>query len=563
MTDICENTYDEDGNPINGDNGNGDGNNICIEQPGGEEGTGASSCPDTGGDQTCRPYQLTDFNDNCLIDDYVEESLNIASADVNVFKLLGIHEQTKLVDIIGNGDAISGGDKPGFAKEEAFTTFITEWRSAQTGNAAITSAYIGYDFGVIKLDNNRRRYGIDTSIKHNIATIKLKQGNNSKNRATKIRVERSVDAKKWYGVAILTLADDDCLNTYHFRNTAPMRYWRIRPIEFNGDAADSWAIQAFEMSDFDLTSIQDIQDKVWNENRDRDYASETIHIKAYYDLVEPSTLMARFGNELDQGLEFTASFNATVAALGRPIVIGDIFEVPSEMQYDPELKPIKKYLEVIDVKWSTDGYTPGWTPTLQRISTEPMIASQETADIVGGLESYEDDLGFLQDFNEEHPMEDGDHPIHQDYSDVSQTIEEKADDKTHLPERGRDPADIQQFSQEQIDAAEQQAPGAGEALKKLSLEQKGLYVEDAMPPNGLPFTEGDSFPGAPSNGDFHRLTYTGFDENIPPRLFRYSTAKNRWVFLESDKRAKYRETKPVLQEFLGSSTRKPSDEIGK
>lgn len=565
MAEVCEGTYDEDGNPING-NGNGtdNGNDSCVEQPGGGNGSGPSVCPDTGGNKNCKPWQLVNDKTNCLIQDYTEEHIAIGGADVNVFKLLGVHEQNKLVDVTGNGNAISGGDTPGFPKEEAFTTFVTEWRSAQTGNAVTTSSYIGYDFGEIKLNNGRRRYGIDTSIKHNIASIKLKQGNNSQNRATKIRVERSEDNITWYGAAILTLADDDCLNTYHFRNTAPMRYWRLRPIEFNGGAADHWAVQALELSDHDRTSIEDLQDKIWNQNDDRDYASESILIKASYDITEAATDMARFGIELpDQNFQFNVSFNASVSALGRPIVIGDIFELPSEAQYNTKLEPIKKFLEVTDVTWSSEGYTPGWVPTLQKISTKPMMATQETADIVGGLEGYEDDTGFLQSFDGDHAIDDGLNPNYQDYSDIKDTIEQTSTDPNHLPERGRDPADITEFSQQQIDAAEAQQTGAGEALKRMNLERKGLYVEDAMPPNGLPFTEGDTLPATPNDGDYHRLTYTGYDENIPPRLFRYSTAKGRWLFLERDKRFATRKTKPVLQEFLESDTRKPSDKIGK
>lgn len=565
MAEICEKTYDENGNSIGGSPvDSSTENNSCIDQPGNGASGGATSCPDTGADKTCKPWQFTMSKDNCLIDQYVNEALSIAGADINVFKLLGIHEQTKLVDLIDNGEAISGGDKSGFPKEQAFTTYVTEWHSAQTGTAVLTSAYIGYDFGVIKLENNRRRYGIDTSIKHNIATIKLKQGNNSQNRATKVRVERSPDGIKWYGSAILTVPDDNCLNTFYFRNTSPMRYWRLRPIEFNGSAGDYWTVQAIELSDYDSTSIEDIQDKIWNENRDRDFASESVRIKGSYPLIEVDTEMSRAGIELPgQTFTFSINFTASVSVLGRPIVIGDIFELPSETQYNSNLESIKKYLEVTDVTWSAEGYTPGWVPTLQRVSTRPMLATQETADIVGGLEGYEDDTGFLQSFDETHGIDDGSNPNFQDYSDISQTIEQTASNADRLPERGTDPTDITQFTDEQLEAAEEQQEGSRNALKGIGLRPKDLYVEDAMPPNGLPFTEGDSFPTSPSNGAYHRLTYTGYDETIPPRLFRYSTAKGRWLYMETDRRLQYAETKPVLQEYLGSSTRKPSDEVGK
>jgi len=549
---ICSAEYDDEGNLIG-------------TTP--EEDTGSCTsdgCPTSNHGATCKPWELSKNRDNCFIDDVVEENLQIGGADINVFKLLGVHEQGRLVDLTENGSAISSGDQTGFPKEQAFTTYTTEWRSAQKGSGVTVSAYIGYDFGEIRLDNGRARYGVDTSIKHNVASIKIKQGANAVNRATKIRLERSADKIKWYGAALLTLPDDDCWNTIRFNNTVPMRYWRLRPVEFNGGASDPWAVQALEMFDYDLTTIDDIQDKIWHENRDRDYADQSVEIKASYDLLDVQSDMARFGIELpSQTFYLTVSFNAVVKVLGRPLVIGDIIEMPSEQQYTPTLEPIKKYMEVTDIAWATDGYTPGWQPLLQRVIVAPMLATEETADIFGGLEGYDDGTGYLQNFDQTHGMDDGLHPIFQDYSDISQTVEQTASDQNDLPERGVDPADVTQFSEAQLEAAEAQQRGAAQGLRNIGLNPKQLYVQDGLPPNGLPYTEGDVMPASPSDGDWHRLTYTGYDASIPARLFRYSVAKGRWVFMESDKRSASDMTKPVLQEFLGSSTRTPSDDIAK
>lgn len=556
MADVCENVVDEDGNPLDQDeNGNTlpTGSNSCTTSADGDV-----ICPDTGKDKSCKPWQLTKTKDNCFIDNLTEEALAIGGADVYVFKLLGIHEQGKLLDYTDNGTAISSGDTVGFPKEEAFTTFVTEWRSAQSGAGVTASAYIGYDFGEIKLDNDRRRYGIETSIKHNISSLKIKQSNTAANRATKIRVERSEDGQTWFGARVITLPDDNCLTTVHFANTVPMRYWRLRPIEFNGGGY--WGVQALEMYDYDLTSIDDIQDKIWHENRDRSYASESLLIKASYNLVDTQTDLSRFGIELpSQVLNFTMSFSSIVSILGRPIVVGDIFEVPSETQFNTKMEPIKKYMEVTDVTWSTEGYTPGWQPTLLNVTAEPMMATQETADIFGGLESYDDGTGH-QVNKDGISMEDGNHPIFQDYSDISQTIEQTANDQNHTPERGKDSAEITQFSDEEKQAfINQGIPRAAD----LGLNPKQIYVEDAMPPNGKEFTEGETLPATGTNGAYHRQTYTSIDETIPARLFKFSSAKNRWLWVETDQRQKYANTKPTLQEYLSSNTAKPAKDIGK
>ena len=515
----------------------------CEEKPDG------TKCPETK-DKSCTPFQLTQNGDSCFVDSVVEESLGIGGADVHVFKLLGVHEQGQLVDLVGNGTPISGGDASNFPASNAFDAFVTQWRSSQTGSNVALTSYIGYDFGEIKLDNDRLRYGIETSIKHNIATIKIKQGANTENRVTRARIERSSDGINWYGVSIITLPDDDSLNTIHFKHSVPSRYWRLRPIDFNGSVSDHWVIQAFQMMDHDETSIDDIQDDIFLENRDRDYASESTTIKATYDLIDIQTELTRFGIELpNQQYYMHISFNAAVRALGRPVVIGDIFELPSETQYSATMQPIKKYLEVTDVGWSTEGYTPGWQPTMQRPIAQPMLASQETQDIFGGLAPTVDDMGLLD-------MNDGNHPVFQDISDVSQTIEAEAN--TDTPERGRDAADVHQFTEEELqNAADQGLPN----LNRIGVNPTGLYVEDAMPPNGIEYTEGDTLPETPTDGDYHRLTYTGLSEDIPARLFRYSTAKGRWIYLETDRRAQYSQTKPILQEFLSSPNAQPSDEV--
>ena len=504
-------------------------------------------------DTSCTPFQLSNNEEACFIQAVVEESLNIGGAIVHVFKLLGVHEQGLLLDLVGNGNSISGGDLPGFPSLNAFTSFASEWRSLQRGSAVTTSAYIGYDFGELKLDNNRVQYGVDAGIVHNIASLKIKQGPNPTNRVTRARVERSNDKNSWYGVSVISLPDNDSLNVVSFKHSVPSKFWRLRPIDFNGGTTDGWVVTAIQLFDYDETSIDDVQDFIFQENRDRDYASESITLKATYDLIDTQTELSRFGIELpSQMFYLQMSFNACVRKLGRPIIIGDIVELPSETQYNMKMEPIKKYLEITDVGWSTEGYTPGWQPTLVKVVAQPAFASQETQDIFGDLSSYRDNV----DLNS---MDDGNHPFFQDLSAISQSIE--VESVVAVPERGTETENaIQKFSQEQIQsAANQGAVGLG----KLGANSTGLYAEDGLPPNGAPFTEGDTLPTISSNGNYHRLTYSGLSHNVPPRLFRFSSAKNRWIYMETDRRMEFNSTKPRLQEFLSSSTKSNIQDIGK
>lgn len=523
----------------------------CTPLPGG------GSCPTVPAqDPTCKPWQLTQSNDSCFIDNVGNEALSIAGADLNVYKLLGVHEQGKLVDVTGKGQAISGGALVGFPADNAFDIYVTEWRSLQTGFDAIrASSFIGYDFGDIKVnDGSRRQYGESASIRKQITAFAIKQSSDPASRVTQARLERSEDGFKWYGVQVVNLPDDDCLNTILSLGSVQNRYWRLRPLTFTGGDMDRWSVVAFQMfHNYAATRDDNIQDKIFLENRDRDYNDEAITLKGAYDLLDVQSELTRFGIELpSQTIYCTVNFTACISLIGRPLIIGDIIQMPSETQYSAEVEPIEKWMEVTDTSWSTEGYTPGWRPTLLRCVLQPAYVSQETQDIFGDLKENEipDELGLLD-------KGEGLHPVFQDYSDASETAEVQALDDT--PQRGAESsATIRAWEEEEVQAAADQGlPN----LQKIGQNPIGFQTEDAMPPNNAPFSEGDAYPGSPAHGDYHRLTYETIDSDVPARLFRFSSAKGRWIFLEKDKRALYNSSKPVLNEFLTSPNRVPHTDI--
>lgn len=531
-------------------------------------------CPPTTTNLKDYAFQLTQNNDACVQDSLLTESINIAGADVYVYKLLGVHEQCKLVDATGHGQAISGGSAPAYPPSNAFETYVSEWHSIQIGSAVNSSAYIGYDFGYIKtIDQSRRMYGIDTAIHKHITAFAIKQSVNQANRATQVRLEYSNDNCEWYGAGLVTLPDDSNFNTILMRRSAPARYWRLRPTKFNGGTAnpcvpgstvqtggtgtaDYWGVQALQMyHNFEATDIGNIQDKILMENRDRAYETDPVLMKAYYALVEVQTELSRFGIELpSQTYALQISFTSCVAILGRPLVIGDIIRLPSETQYSASLKPVYKFLEVTDVTWAANGYTPTWIPLLLKVTVQPAYASEETQDIFGDLAEQKvvDGDGLMSQGN-------GRNPNFQDFSDIATFIKTTALD--NVPENGRETSGyIQEFTEEQLASAAKQGLNPA-LLKKIGLKKNATYGEDAMPPNNAPFTEGPAFPLTPKNKDYHRMTYIGPSEGIPARLYRYSTAKSQWVFLETDWRELYNPRKPTLKEFIHSSGIRPEHAV--
>lgn len=493
-------------------------------------------------DYTCTPFNIENDNSNIFIDDVVNEAISIAGATFNVHKLLGLKERVRLVDCTGRGKALSNGDLPNFPADNAFDLYQTEWRSLQSGNDVIVSAYLGYDFGSIKTKSGRDAYGIETDVFKHITAITLKQSDKPERRATRIRLEYSQDGKQWFGAGTAIVPDDDCANTITFKDSVPARYWRIRPLDFNGvDANERWAIKGLQMHhNYVDTHYTNIEDKVLLENRNREYDVDPTPIKAYYEISESIGEVSIFGLETPSFIiNASVSFSSCVALLGRSIIVGDIIEIPAEMQFTPNLERVLRYMEVTDVSWDLSGYTPGWKPTLLKVVMQPAMASQETQDIFGDLRDIEDEVGSVTNKND---------TPYQDYNDVDRWIEAEAKDNT--PELGADASNtVRAWEEHEIEAARNQ----GIELQKIGLHSTGLYVEDALPPNDEPYTEGDNFPDNPNDGDYHRLTYNNVDRNIPARLYRYSKTKGRWIYLETDKRDLYDPYKPVMRDFLNTN----------
>jgi hypothetical protein len=491
------------------------------------------------------------FRTNCYADMLNSESVAIAGAQINVYKLLGVYEQTQLINITQNGTAISGGDIPGFPASNAFTALISEWRSKQAGSSSVlTAAYIGYDFGIATIPTGRNRYAVTADERKHISTMAIKQSNNQQNRVTKARVERSDDAVTWYGVQVVNLPDNNSLNTVNFKQSVPARYWRLRPLSFNGQLCDYWGVQALQMMEFAATDITNIQDPILLESRDRNFSTQPITLKGYYQLLTNSVDLTLFGRALPQSIfNIKINFNDCVAQIGRPIVVGDILELPSEAQYTPSLEVVKRYVEVTDVTWDPSSYTPGWMPLMLLITAQPAIASQETQDIFGDLTNSVDSSGLFQG---------ADQPsiAYQDSTTPSQNVLAAAD--TAVPEFGSEGSNtIREFTDAEIATAAAQ----GIDIKPIGFNRYGLYVEDAIPQNDAPYTEGPEFPTNPKDGVYHRLTYVGLAQDVPARLYRYSQAKTTWIYMETDKRGLYNSYKKTLQEFTTSPTRTFPDTI--
>lgn len=513
-----------DGSPEENDNGESTYTppSVCI----GEQDYSTSECAN---------------NDSDYIASLIAENLNMAAGPVNVFPLLGVHSQGSNIDQVGDGYPLSSGTFSGYNVQDAFNSNTNSWRSIQTGADVLTSpAFIGYNFGTKKawdaIGTPQERYFPPQPERRKISTIRLQQGINAENRATQIRVEVSDDGITWKRMDIINIPNNSNLNTIRINSNAAFQQWRFIPIFFNGVAADeSWEVIQLQLLEATQVALDNIEDFFLLENRDRSYLRSSTLLKCTYDLLDVQTELARFGVNIPQTYIFTTSFATMVTILGRPVVVGDIVELPGEMQYDANLKPVRKWLEVTDVGWSTEGYTMNWKPQLFRFYAQPILPSIEHKDILGvpgqvNNEQGDNDIllnGFLQN----------------DLAfKTTEAIEQYSSDS--LPETGMDPQDIY----------------SGKPLNKPNgyYDGKDIYVEDAIPPDGAPYTSGDALPlpGTITDGHYHRQTYTNIPISIrpPDRLLKWFADIQRWKVIEVNSRITPESHKKTISGILNSNS---------
>lgn len=461
------------------------------------------------------------------------EQIEISGAPVNIFKLLGTHEQGKLIDLTGEGYPLSSGSQAGYDAARAFDDSPISWLTQVTGNQVVQKAYLGYCFGTKKTSWGAEKYDNHAPIVHKINAIRIKQGSLQQNRVLQVRVEASSNGVKWDRVAIINLPNSNNLELIRWSNGYAANYWRLVPTFFAGGANDHWEVVELELLDATATLLDGIQDPFFLENRDRHYSKTSIQLKSSYQPFDSMGDLSKFGFNVADQYAFTVSFARMIQLLGRPIVVGDILELPPEMQYDQNLAKVLKYLEVTDTNWAADGFTTGWRPILFRFQAQQLIPSAETRDIIGPPETSAipmTDADFFGDLA----------PVMTQQHDASIEIQVEALDE--VPARGMDAREIKSAESSHV---------------KHGYDGRDYGVEDAFPPNNLPYGEGFELPPipGPADGDYYRLIYPEHTK-IPTRLYKFSIYKNRWIFIEQDRRDEYSSFKPSIRNAMRSANKK-------
>ena len=224
-----------------------------------------------------------------------------------------------------------------------------------------------------------------------------------------------------------------------------------------------------------------IQDLLFMENRDRKYDPCIYEMRGVYNVSDNDFDLTQFGLFLTNDVLFmTFHMNHMVEILGRRLMPGDVVELPhllDDLALDAtKCDPIPKFYVVQDANRGSEGFSATWMPHIWRVKLSPITDSQEYADILGNADEADSLKNVISSYKKE--------------LDISNAI---------------------------VDAAEQADPVGRPLSEHLFGGAKlaeGEFPDDSNWNYGETISSGNSFPGAPNEGDY--FVRTDFQ---PKRLF--------------------------------------------
>lgn len=272
---------------------------------------------------------------------------------------------------------------------------------------------------------------------------------------------------------------------------------------------------------YDEMSVTNIQDLLFLENRDRKYEENIYTIRGIYNLQDLEFNLSQFGMFLSNDMLFlTIHMNSTVKTLGRKIVIGDVVELPhlrDEYALNDFQYALKNFYVVEDITRPAEGYSPTWFPHLYRLKLKQIAAGQEFKDIDADS-TREKELAINE-------------AIVQDAEANALLSGYETQHFFTLQVNANGEPELVRADTTMIDASTHKLSGSIDHVMRNPVKEgyMGYLLGDGIPPNGLPFGCGISFPPTGIDGDYWLRT-----DMIPNRLFRYDG--KRWMKFEDNVR---------------------------
>jgi hypothetical protein len=297
-----------------------------------------------------------------------------------------------------------------------------------------------------------------------------------------------------------------------------------------------------EGDDFkDLTQIQDL---LFLENRDRKYDDSIYRIRGIYNVQDIDFNLSQFGLFIDNDTLFlTVHINDYIRSLGRKPLNGDVIEIPNlkdEFALSDFDVSLPRYYVISDVGRAAEGFSPTWYPHLYRLKLTKILDSQQYKDIfdqkvidpVTGEETDNTLRDLLSTQDRYLQVNDG---ILAEANANTNTAWKPGDPGTPIGKSGYETQHfytlaVDNFGNAALETVDETTLTIDETGLDVSRLAKrptrtgytGYLLGDGIPPNGVDFGHGITFPSNAYEGDYFLRT-----DFFPNRLFRFDGS--RWV----------------------------------
>ena len=162
---------------------------------------------------------------------------------------------------------------------------------------------------------------------------------------------------------------------------------------------DQGASIDYTQPQYDVLNPTNIQDLLFLENRDRSYDPDVYRLRGHYNVQNLDFDLSQFGLFLNNDIIFiTVHYNDMIDLIGRKLMVGDVIELPHLLDYNPlkETIPValKRFMQITDSNYASEGFSPTWFPHLWRIKCEPLVDSEEFSQILSAPIDQDTYLGI-------------------------------------------------------------------------------------------------------------------------------------------------------------------------
>ena len=155
----------------------------------------------------------------------------------------------------------------------------------------------------------------------------------------------------------------------------------------------------YTQPEYDVLAPTNIQDLLFLENRDRTYDPNIYRLRGHYNVQNLDFNLSQFGLFLNNDIIFiTVHYNDMIDLIGRKLMVGDVIELPHLLDYNPLKETIptalKRFMQITDADYASEGFSPTWFPHLWRIKCEPLVDSEEFSQILSAPIDQDTYLGI-------------------------------------------------------------------------------------------------------------------------------------------------------------------------